>query len=302
MGLDYLVATRMFDREWTPFDYVVPGVNLFALELTDKMFFRTMLLVALPFIACGVALTVRRLRSAGLPVYAVVLFFAPLPLNLIVFLALSMLPPRPVHGATTDLIDEERRPLDSVKKPGVIGKAIPEDRMRGAIMSIVLPFPFAVALGVLCFNVLKNYGWGVFIGIPFALPMISVILYGYHSPRKLKECLWLGMLWLAVAYAACLVLLVEGMICLVMALPLFVPIVLLGSAVGYLIQSRPMDSAETTRLLLVLIAALPLLIGAESAAGPAAPVFVLSTSIEVEATPERVWDHIIQFDPLPCAR
>ena len=36
-----------------------------------------MLFAALPFLASGVALTVRRLKSAGLPRYAVVLFFLP---------------------------------------------------------------------------------------------------------------------------------------------------------------------------------------------------------------------------------
>src|SRR4051812_14716279 len=77
MDLDHLVATRIFGREWTPFDYAAPGhvAGLFAMAPQDRPFYRMMLLVSLPFLACGVALTLRRLRSAGLPLYAVVLFF-----------------------------------------------------------------------------------------------------------------------------------------------------------------------------------------------------------------------------------
>jgi hypothetical protein len=299
MGLDRLVATRFFGRNWTPFDYEVPGQSLFALDPGDRYFFRMMLLVALPFIACGVALTIRRLRSAGLPLYAVVLFFSPMPMNLIAFLVLSMLPPRPLRDGVADVIDEEWRSPGYVKKSGMLGKAMPEDRMRSALMAILIPFPFGLAVAALSFKVLQSYGWGVFVGIPFALPMISVILYGYHSPRRLSECLWLGMLWLLVACGACLLLAFEGIICLVMALPLAIPVVLLGSATGYVIQARPLGSSEATRLLLVLMAALPAMVGAESVARQEAPRFAVRTSVEVEAPREAVWGHVIRFDPLP---
>jgi hypothetical protein len=303
MGLDFLIATRLFGRDWTPFDYAVPGhvAGLFALTSEDRLFFRLMLLVALPFLACGVALTVRRLRSAGLPLYAVLLFFAPLPMNLVAFLVFSLLPPRPVaaKGGFADLIDDEWGPSGDPVRPKFLDKTIPEGRLGGALAAIVLPLPFALAFTALSVNVLQHYGWGVFVGIPFALPMISVILYGYHQPRRLSECLWLGMLWLLVAYGALLVLAFEGIICLVMALPLAVPVVLLGSAVGYLIQSRPLRSSDAARLMVVLIAALPAMIGAESATCPDAPRFRVCTRVEVGAPLERVWRHVIRFDPLP---
>jgi hypothetical protein len=299
MVLDHLVATKVFGRSWTPFDYVVPGQSLFALDFADRLFFRSMLLMALPFIACGVGLTIQRLRSAGLPLYAVVLFFAPMPMNLLAFLALSLVPARPLRDGVADVIDEEWRSPRFVKRTGALAKAMPEDRMRSALMAILIPFPFALVVGALSFKVLQNYGWSVFVGIPFALPMISVILYGYHSPRRLSECLWLGMLWLLVACVACLVLAFEGIICLVMALPLAVPVVLLGSAIGYLIQTRHLGSSETTWLLLVLMAALPAMVGAESVARPEAPRFAVHTSVEIEAPPEAVWGHVIRFDPLP---
>jgi hypothetical protein len=62
MGLDFVVADGLFNRTWTPFDYAVPGQWLFALSPEDRFFYRTMLVIAVPFIWCGVALTLRRLR------------------------------------------------------------------------------------------------------------------------------------------------------------------------------------------------------------------------------------------------
>jgi hypothetical protein len=134
-----------------------------------------MLVIALPFIWCGVALTLRRLRSAGLPIYAVVLFFAPMPMNLIVFLVLSMLPPRPARGAIYGEIDESWRSPGYVKSSGVLAKTLPEGRWGGAIAAVLLPLPFALLLTAVSTRYLQYYGWGLFVGLPFVLPMISVV-------------------------------------------------------------------------------------------------------------------------------
>src|SRR5947209_4765216 len=138
MSLDFLMATRLFGREWTPFEYAVPQhlSGLFTLSLEERFFYRVMLLIALPFLVCGVALTLRRLRSAGLPLYAVVLFFSPLPMNLIVFLVLSMLPPRPVKVDTGDLLAEEVGPIHGSGKPGILDRTIPENRLGSALAAI----------------------------------------------------------------------------------------------------------------------------------------------------------------------
>jgi hypothetical protein len=301
IGLDFLVATRFFRREWSPFEYAVPGHlgGLFDMGNQDRYFYRLMLLNALPFVFCGVALTLRRLRSAGLPLYAVILFFAPMPMNLIVFLALSLLPPRQAKTAAGDMLADEVGSIAAAKKPGILDKTIPENRLGSALAAILLPMPFAMAFCALSVTVLQNYGWGLFVGIPFALPMISVILYGYHHPRRLSECLSLGMTWLLIAYGLLLLFAFEGIICLVMALPLAIPIVLMGSAVGYVIQARGLGSGDAARLMVVVMAALPGMIGAEAATRPQAPIFCVQTSIEVAATPDRVWSHVVRFDPLP---
>jgi hypothetical protein len=301
MGLDYLVATRLFGRDWTPFEYAVPNQvsGLLSMPPEARFFYRMMLLVALPFLACGVALTVRRLRSAGIPRYAVLLFFAPMPINLIFYLVLSVLPPRPIERQATGIFDADWDSAPPASKGGMLDRTIPKTRTGAAITAILLPLPFAVAFTALSVNVLKNYGWGVFVGIPFAMPMISVIIYGYRQPRRFAECLGLGMLWLLVAYGVLLLFAYEGIICLIMALPLAVPVVLLGSAVGYLIQARPLSSGDASRLVAVALLIMPALIGAESVTQSNAPHFAVRTTLEIDATPNEVWPHVIQFEPLP---
>ena len=146
MGLDLVVATWLFNRNWSPFEYAVPGPWLFAISPVDQFFFRVMLVVALPFIWSGIALTLRRLRSAGLPLYGVALFFVPLPINLIVFLILSTLPARPERGGIYDEIDEGWRSSGDVKTGRMLGKVLPESRWGAAFAAIVIPLPFALVL------------------------------------------------------------------------------------------------------------------------------------------------------------
>ena len=61
----------------------------------------------MPFVVVGLVLTVRRLRDAGWPLWLVVLFFAPMPINLIFFVVLSMIPTRkrPLYEPLGDVID-----------------------------------------------------------------------------------------------------------------------------------------------------------------------------------------------------
>jgi uncharacterized membrane protein YhaH (DUF805 family) len=92
---DRFVARTVFHRPWGLFNYLIPPgepLRITSLPKQDVEFFATLLAIALPFIWVGVVLTVRRLRSIGLPIGLAVVFFVP-AINLLVFLLLSLLPP-----------------------------------------------------------------------------------------------------------------------------------------------------------------------------------------------------------------
>jgi hypothetical protein len=92
-NLDRIIATVVFHRKWNFFNYWIPlgqAVRITSLSHQDSVFLATMLVLALPFIWVGVVLTLRRLRSAGLPLWQVAFFFLPL-VNLVFFLVLSIL-------------------------------------------------------------------------------------------------------------------------------------------------------------------------------------------------------------------
>ena len=294
--LDRAVATGIFGRSWALFNYAVPNEvrGLFSLSADDRVFYGTMLAMALPFLVVGVALTVRRLRDAGMPTWLVVLFFAPVPVNVLFFLVLSLLPtrPKPAPAPLADVMDVPA--AAKAVGPGPAGGAFAD-----VMTAILLPVPFGVLLTWMSTYVFQDYGWSVFVGIPFALPMASVILYGRRRVRRYGECLALGLVWLACLYLGLAAFLLEGIFCLLMALPLALPIVLLGASVGYLVQRVALEPRDAARLVVALLAALPALIGAEPAARPPAPIFAARTAVVVDAPPERVWAHVLRFPDLP---
>ena len=68
--------------------------GIFSLDRDDQVFFSTMFALALPFLVVGVVLTVRRLRDADWPLWLVALFFAPMPINIVFFIVLCLVPGR----------------------------------------------------------------------------------------------------------------------------------------------------------------------------------------------------------------
>ena len=93
-SLDRLIAAYYVDSGNSLFNYWAPlgkAARLDHLSNTEAKFLATLLLLSIPFLWAGVAMTVRRLRDAGQPVWLVVLFFVPL-INVLFFLMLCALP------------------------------------------------------------------------------------------------------------------------------------------------------------------------------------------------------------------
>ena len=78
-NFDRLIASSFLGYK-NSFNYWAPlgkAARLDHLSDIEAKFLATLLLVSIPFIWVGVAMTVKRLRDAGQPVWLVVLFFWP---------------------------------------------------------------------------------------------------------------------------------------------------------------------------------------------------------------------------------
>jgi hypothetical protein len=307
-GLDWFVAVAVFDRPWTLAGYLAApaqAARVFALDRPDRLFFGTLLALALPFIWLGVGLTVKRLRAAGLPIPLVVFFFLPV-VNLFFFIVLSLLPTRQAKTAPTEAAVEIEPGLSGIMGPERFARFRAAHRRitRGntfpsATLAIAISVPLAVGFILLSVSWLGNYGWGLFVGTPFCLGMGSVLLYGISEPQSFGRSMGVAFTAAGLVGACMLVFAMEGMICLLMAAPIGFFLVFLGAVVGYAIQARPWINRDSPLLMIALLLTLPAVMGAETAIDPEPPLLAVTTSIEIDAPPEKVWRHVLAFPPLP---
>jgi hypothetical protein len=154
----------------------------------------------------------------------------------------------------------------------------------------------AVVVGA---QVLQSYGFSLFVGAPFAVGMVAVLLFGFSRPQPLGASLAVAMAAATLAGLAVLVIALEGLICLLMAAPIAYVLAFLGALVGYAIQARPWLSDQTATLMLAMVILLPALMAAESANEPKPTLRAVHTEVVIGAPPDKVWPHVIAFPPLP---
>ncbi len=243
-------------------------------------------LTLLPFVAVGAALTLRRLRDAGRPLWWVVGMFIPV-VNLPLFLLVGFLPARDRLNTdgVSQLPAEQRRAL--------------ENPLTSAVLAGVLAVVLAVPVTWLATVVLESYGWTIFVAMPFMLGLVAAVAHGVAKPRTMWSCIGAGQLAVLFSAVAIASVALEGVICLLMAAPIAGLLALAGSVVGYILQRREqrMEGA-VTKVYSVGWIGLPLLLAGESLLPPKPEVIPAVTSIDIAASPLEVWREVVAFSEL----
>lgn len=268
---------------WVETDYGIQDISQ-----TKAAFFACLVVVALPFIWIGVVLTLRRLRDAGLPLWFVVFFFAPFA-NLLFFLILTFVPSSARASAGV-------APVGALQR--AVSRIIPTSNIGSAAMGVLVTAFLGVIFTLLSVNALGQYGWGLFIGIPFFLGLNSVLIYGIHAPRSIGKCLSVAVLSVVLVAAAIFVFAFEGLICLLMAAPPALVLAIFGGATGYFVQRRYPIRSEVFQAFTLVVLLCPSLIIIEKAMVLETPACVVRTTIVINAPPERVWQHVVSFSEL----
>ena len=145
-------------------------------------------------------------------------------------------------------------------------------------------------------NIFRDYAWGLFIWLPFVLGAASTLIYGYNN-TTVRPKLFSISLWTLLVF--CLGLLTfawEGIICLIMALPIGLFFTWSGHWVGYkILKSKAVNSSAT---IILLFLSVPSLMAFENAKQDKDDLRSVTTSIEINATPEQVWKNVIAFPQL----
>lgn len=161
----------------------------------------------------------------------------------------------------------------------------------------------AVLPTVLCVAILSelryssnNYGYALFIVVPIFAGFIAG-LYAYRKGSSPINRIWPIALWIyGFVSIAMLVLSFEGIVCLIMALPIAYPSLVLGAYLGKLLRDQFKGNGTA---MITTIPVLPV-IAAGTCCYQQAPVRRIErTEIVVNASKEKIWPYLFNLNSLP---
>jgi uncharacterized membrane protein YhaH (DUF805 family) len=294
-NIDRMVATYGFRHGWGLLNYWFPfpskarPTGLHGNELSLGL---TLLAISAPFIYLGICQTVRRLRDCAWPIWLSVFFFVPF-VNLLFFLILCLQPSR----VTLESPREDVARADKLRLNWSDGT-----KWTAALVSIMSTTVFGVALSALATKYPADYGWGLFVGMPFCLGLFSVLVYSYGAPRSFGQCISVAVFPVVLIGGALLLLAFEGILCLVMAAPIGLGLAALGGVVGYAVQEGRWRMRGRPAVLGVVLLIAPMWMQLDPWLQGEPPVRVVRSSIEISAPPEIVWQKVIAFSEIPAER
>jgi hypothetical protein len=173
---------------------------------------------------------------------------------------------------------------------------------RRALIAMLVA-SIAGVLAMLAIYASGVYGIALFIGVPLFLGFSVTALMALGRPRTLGQSFLWSVLTAFVLSLAFLVTGREGLICIVMALPLALPPILLGSLGAWtLFHRRRLARAREGVIAAAVIVAM--LISVEASLRPAASgaTLVVSDDVDIAAAPEEVWRTIVTLGEIEPPR
>jgi len=168
---------------------------------------------------------------------------------------------------------------------------------RGDYRHVVVGLLAGIAIIVLAVLVsavtFGAYGWGLFVMTPFLVGVTTGYLVNGKSDLGGSDTMKLVLTAAGLGSLALVVLALEGIVCILMAAPLAIPVVLLGGVIGRGVAL----ARHNRRNPLVSVAVLPILFMTEAATPPEVPI-ATQYEIEIEASPEAVWRALTSPDPI----
>jgi hypothetical protein len=284
-NLDRLIGYLVFDQGLTLNFRQLAGFYLWQLAPSGMgwQMGAAFLALSLPFFYAGVVLTLGRLRSAALSPFWVLLFLVPV-LKLL-FFAILVATPR-------------RGSIRAMAEPAWL-RWVPSSRLGAAAVAVGVAAVLSAGATVFAVQVMRNYGWALFVGTPFLIGFFATLIYSAREPRRLGESLMVMLLSLAAGGAALLCFAIEGAFCLLMASPLAIVLGAVGSVTASMIRGAWLPGQWSGRSACLVFLALPGSMGLESWVNPESPIRPVRTELVVAAPPSVVWKHVVSFSELP---
>lgn len=271
------------DHLLSPWEFLTPLLNnrVAILALAPAWLGWAMLIWTLPFIWIAFSMSVRRSANAGSSPWLGVLILVPL-LNLVVMLVLAV---APTHRVT-------KWAMAPAPPPAPRGSFQAPAR---ALLATLASLSLGLVSLVLGIYVWGEYGVTLFFGAPVLMGCVNGFIYNCHHGQSWLSTVGVSLLMVLAMGGCLLAFALEGMICILMAAPLVMPLVVFGALLGKAVACATQTTMpQTVGMLLVL----PVMAGVEIVEPPEAPEYVVTSTVEIDASPETVWNYVVEFPDL----
>jgi hypothetical protein len=165
------------------------------------------------------------------------------------------------------------------------------------LVSIVIPCLFGWAFAYLAINIYEDYSFGLFVWLPIVLGATSTLIFSFKNVverKKLRNNAYLTLLFFCIGLLA---FAWEGIICLIMAAPIGILFTYLGYLIGFGISKSDLKR-QTPRAIILLMLSTPSLMAFEDTIKETEYLRAVVTTIEINATPDKVWKNVVSFPQL----
>jgi hypothetical protein len=156
--------------------------------------------------------------------------------------------------------------------------------------------PALICLGCVAISALyfKEYGLVLFIGLPILNSFLASFFWSCGRQKSFRSCYGIAFLSILTLGGMIALSAIDGLVCLIMALPLAAVLALIGTVAGKdLGTSRSGGTGASIASLLTL--SFPFLVGFEHATAPAPRVREVHSSVVIDAPIDDVWKTVIAF-------
>ncbi len=161
--------------------------------------------------------------------------------------------------------------------------------------SISITFIVASLLTIIGIYGIGQYGLALFILTPLFVGISSTAIYGYNHQITRTTAFTISVVTISLMTLALLIFAIEGIICIVMATPIALLLVWLGSIIGHLIISKKSFTVSTTLIAFTIIIPLTSFVENKTERNT---VFSVTTAVKINANRETVWKNVVEFPEL----
>lgn len=294
-ALDTAVVYSFTGKTWSPLGYIVPSVMLRTESVgsVPDGVNVALVLLALPFLWIGLTMSVRRAADAGLWPWIGAGFLVPV-VNYITIALLAVMPTSrkatwspPAAPPYRAGANEEASPPSAVELP---------PSLKSALYGMLACIGVGMAMIVVSVYGLGAYGTVLFFATPFTMGAVSSAIFNARGRRALSSTIGVAIAGTTLTGFASLLFAVEGVLCLAMAFPIAALLSSVGALVAWVIGGASSSNSRRPAMMLLMLPAAAF--GEAKLETPS--LRDVTTTIEIDAPPEQVWQNVIGFSELPA--